>query len=803
MIDSLRHDLRFAVRSLLRSPGYALVAILCLGLGIAANVTVFTPVNTLLLRPLPFTDPDRVLNVYTTPARDRRSEGGWSYADYVDVGTAGGTLSAVGLVADRQWNIGGLDEPERIEGARVTASVFPLLGVRTVLGRGFRPEDDEAGKVMLISHGLWMRKFAGDPAVIGRALTVSGQPYTVIGVVQEKIRFPELAEVWLPLEPGEAKAHRDWRNYNFIARLAPNVTPAQAQARVAATMGQLEQRFGDTNKGLTAWLEPYRENVARDVRPIMLVMLGAVTFVLLIACANVANLMLARATSRQREIAVRLALGAGRRRIMQQLLTESVLLGIAGGALGTLLGVWGVDAIVGLLPAEMPFWMTFEVDGRVLAATLAVSILTGIVFGLVPALQVSSPRLGETLKETSRSSTGGVRSARLRSALIVTELVLSVVLLIGASLMIQSFIRMRTARLGFDPARVLTFEMSLDGDRYASDSVRVRFYDGLAERLAALPGVAHVGGIAWLPVRSCCSGVEYRPEGKTYAPDDVPNALYNVVTPGFFDAFGLTIVSGRAFDQRDGMDAPRTAIVSRSFADREWPGENPVGKRLHLSSTDSTWTTVVGVVNSFVQDRRIQQARVRPQVLVPFAQTQRRALSIAVRSTSDDPATLGPLVRAEIHRMDRDLPVAEIKTMTRVIAERMFEPRVYGLMFSIFAVSAFVLAVIGIYGVMAYSVAQRTHEFGLRIALGAQQRDVLLLVLRAGVRLVVIGLIIGVPAAFAMERGLGGLLYGVKGSDPATFVGIPLLLGAVALIASMVPARRATKVVPIVALRND
>ena len=800
-MDTLRHDIRFAIRSLLRSPGYALVAILCLALGIAANVTVFTPVNTLLLRPLPFTDPDRVMNVYTTLARDRRFEGSWSYPDYLDIGNAGGTLIQTGLVSDRQWNIGGLDEPERVEGARITSSVFPMLGITTVLGRGFRADEDEAGKVMMISHGLWQRKFAGDSAVIGRALTINGQPYTVIGVVQEKIRFPEFADVWLPLEPGEAKGHRDWRSYNFVARLAPNATAAQAHARIVSTMRQLAERFGDTNKGWTGWLEPYRENVARDVRPMMLIMLGAVAFVLLIACANVANLMLARATNRQREIAVRLALGAGRRRIVQQLLTESVILGIVGGGLGALLGVWGVDGIVSLLPAEMPFWMVFDVDRRVLIATLFVSVLTGVIFGLVPALQASSPRLGETLKENTRSSTGGVRSAGLRSSLVVTELVLSVVLLIGASLMIQSFVKMRTAKLGFDPSHVLTFQMSLEGSRYATDTARVQFYETITEGLRALPGVDRVGAVAWLPVQSCCSWVNYQPDGKTYAVDDRPSALYNVVTPGFFEAFTVPLVAGRGFDARDGIGAPPVAIVSREFADLEWRGENPVGKRVRVDATDSTWTTVVGVVGGFLQDRRVQES-LRPQLFVPFAQTQRRTMSLAVRGTAD-PASLAPLVRAEVHRIDRDLPLADLKTMPRVINERMFEPRVYGLMFSIFAVSALVLAVIGIYGVMAYSVAQRTHEFGVRIALGAQPRDVLFLVLRAGVRLVIVGLAIGIPAAFAMGRGLGGLLYGVNPSDPLTFIAIPLLLGSVALLATTVPARRATRVEPIVALRND
>ncbi|HEU4786934.1 MAG TPA: ABC transporter permease, partial [Gemmatimonadaceae bacterium] len=768
---------------------------LCLALGIAANVTVFTPVNTLLLRPLPFTNPDRVVNVYTTLERERRFEGNWSYADYVDVGNAGGALSGVGLYVDGQLNISGVDEAERVQGSRLTASVFPLLGIRTVLGRGFRADEDEVGKVMLISYGFWQRKFAGDSSVIGRALTVNGQPYTVVGVVQDKIKFPEFAEVWLPLEPGEMKARRDWRDYNLVARLAPNVTPAQAQARIVSIMRDLQARFGNTNKGWTAWVEPYRENVARDVRPMMLIMLGAVAFVLLIACANVANLMLARATNRQREIAVRLALGAGRRRIVQQLLTESVILGVVGGGLGALLGIWGVEAIVGLLPAELPFWMVFNVDGRVLSATLVVSVLTGVVFGLVPALQASSPRLGETLKEHSRSSTGGVRSARLRSTLVVTELVLSVVLLIGATLMIQSFIRMRTARLGFDPSRVLTFQLAPEGSRYAADSTRLQFYDAVTEQIGALPGVAQVGAVAWLPVRNCCSWVNYQPEGKTYAADDVPNALYNVVTPGFLDALRIPLVAGRNIDRSDTRNAPRVALVSRAFAEREWRGQNPVGRRLRLSMTDTTWTTVVGVFGSFLQDRRVSDT-MRPQILVPLAQSSRRTLYVAVRATSDA-AALSPLVRAEIRRIDPDVPLAEVKAMPRVIAERMFEPRVYGFMFSIFAASALVLAVIGIYGVMAYSVAQRTHEFGVRMALGAQRRDVLLLVLRAGARLVVIGLAIGVPSAFAMGRGLRGLLYGVRPGDPATFIGIPVLLGVVALLASMVPARRATRVAPI------
>ena len=432
---------------------------------------------------------------------------------------------------------------------------------------------------------------------------------------------------------------------------------------------------------------------------------------------------------------------------------------------------------------------------------MAVSVLTGIIFGLVPALQASSPRLGESLKDNSRSTTGGTRTARLRSSLVVTELVLSVVLLIGASLMIQSFLRMRSARLGFDPNRVLTFQMSLEGNRYATDTARADFYQQLRTRLAALPGVEHAGGVTWLPVRSCCSWIDYEPVGKTYADGDRPNAYYNVVTPGFVEALGIPLIAGRAFLPQDGLGAPRVAMVSKAFADREWRGENPIGKQVRLNVNDTTPMSIVGVVGDFLQDSRVTEAT-RPHILVPHAQTGRRGLHLAVRAAGD-PTALVPAIRAEIKAMDPDLPLAELETMPRVIAERMFEPRVYGLMLAIFAGCALALAVIGIYGVMAYSVAQRTHEFGVRIALGARPRDVLFLVLRAGVRLVVIGIVIGVPAAFAMGRGLRGLLYGVGASDPATFLGIPVLLGVVAVLASMVPARRATRVEPIVALRNE
>ena len=800
-MDQLLQDLRYALRTLAKSPAFTVIAIVCLGLGIGANVTVFTPINTLLLRPLPFDDPDRVLAVFMTQRKRGQFEGSWSYPDYRDLGNGAGAFEATGLVTERAWNLGGIAEPERVNGARVTASLLPMLGYRPLLGRHLRPDEDEAGKVMLISYALWHRRFGGDSGVVGRALTVNGAPYTIVGVMPEGMRFPEIADLWLPIEPAEAKDQRDWRSYRLLARLGPGVSERRAAANVETIAARLAQRYPDTNADWSTWLEKYRETFARDVRTMMLILLGAVGFVLLIACANVANLMLARATGRQKEIAVRLALGAGRGRIVRQLLTESIVLGVLGGALGTALGSWGIDAIVTMLPAELPFWMTFDVDRRVLAMTLAASLLTGVLFGLAPALQASSPALSETLKDSSRGASASRRVGRLRSSLVVGELVLSLVLLIGATLMVQSFLRTRSANLGFDPSNVLTMETSLQGDRYASDTARVAFYRQMVDRVARMPGVEAVATVAQLPVGSCCSWVGYFPEGKQYPRGEGPNALHNVVSPGFFGAMRIRVLGGRVFDDRDALGAPRTVIVNRTLAEREWPGESALGKRMRFGSAqDSLVLTVVGVVDDVVQEQ-VTEGR-EGQVYIPFDQSGWRTQSIVVRSAGE-PTALSSAVRDAIHELDKDLPIARIKSYPQVVREEMFEPRVYGLMFGIFAVAALVLASIGLYGVMAYSVAQRTHEIGVRMALGARPGDVQRLIVRRGVLLTVVGLVIGLPAAFALSQLLRSSLYGVTPGDPATFVGIPLLLTAVALLASYVPARRATKVDPVVALRNE
>jgi putative ABC transport system permease protein len=802
-MDALLHDLRYAVRTLMKAPAFTAIAIICLALGIAANVTVFTPVNTLLLRPLPFREPDRLMGVHMTQSARGRFEGSWSYADYRDVGTAGGAFESVGLVTQRAWNLGGVAEPERVNGASVTASLLPMLGLDPVLGRHLRPEDDDGGRVLLISDALWHRRFGGDPGAIGRAVTVNGEPYTIVGVMPVGIRFPEIADIWLPINPTQdAKTHRDWRSYEMLGRLRAGVTAQEAETKVAALAKQIADQNPGTNRGWTAWVQPYHEVFAKEVRPMMLILLGAVGFVLLIACANVANLLLARATSRQKEVAVRLALGASRRRIIQQLLTESLLLGLLGGAAGAALGSWGIEGIVRMLPAELPFWMVFDVDNRVLLMTLGVSLLTGVIFGLAPALQASSPALAETLKDTGRGATGTVRSGRLRNSLVVTEIALSLVLLIGAALMIQSFIRTQTATLGFEPRNLLTFELSLQGKQYATDTSRMLFSRALEARLTALPGVQGAGGVGQLPIRSCCSWTSYYPEGSTYDQANAPSALHNIATPGFFAAFKQSRLSGRVFDERDAIGAPKVVIVNRAFAERVWPRQNAVGQTLRLGDpTDSTRYTVVGVVGDVVQDND-DLARSLPQIYLPFAQSGWRTISVGVR-TDGDPAAATAAVRAAIAELDKDLPLARVQSMSQTIREEMFESRVYGTMFGTFAIAALVLASIGLYGVMSYAVAQRTHEIGVRMALGAQPGDVLRLVVRSGIRLLAVGLLIGVPAAFGLAQVLRGALYGVTPSDPSTFVAIPAVLAIVALIASYVPARRATRVDPMVALRSD
>lgn len=805
-MDSLHQDLRFAIRSLVRAPGFTAIAALCMALGIAANVFVYSPVNAILIRPLPYQEPHRVMHVNTwRMSEPRETFESWSFPDYRDLQQMPGVFSTLGAHRLQTWNVGGIEEPERVSGARVTASLFPMLGFRPAVGRFFRPDEDLDGKVAVLGHGLWQRKFGADSSIVGRGVTINGATYTVIGVMEEKVRYPEAEDIWLPLEPSAAwREDRSVRAFQVLGRLAPGVTEQAANDRIAAFMRTLAERYPDSNRQMSAWMHQIREDVATEVRPIFLTMIGAVVFVLLIACSNVANLLLARGSGRQRELAVRLSLGATRGRLVRQMLTESVLLALMGGVLGVLLGVWGTELFVRwAIPTTVPYWMSFEVDGTVLWLTLLATLASGIAFGVAPALQLSRPELSQTLKEAGgRGGSAHSSVGRLRSSLVVAQLALSLVLLAGAALMMQSFLKARGAHLGFDSNGVLTAQMALVGDRYATDTARAAAQRTLIAQLADVPGVQGVAAAGWLPVGNCCSTRDYYPEGRDYERSEAPVALYNAVTPAFFSTFRVGIHQGRAFTDADRLGAERVVIVNEALARREWPNESALGKRLRLSANDSVPATIVGIVAHIVPRKVIDNVVRQEQMFVPLEQSGWTTMDLIVR-TSGDPYAVSQGVRDAVRAFDPDLPLARVMSMTDVIRDRMFEGRVFGTMFAIFGLAALLLASIGLYGVMSYVVVQRTAEVGVRMALGAQRRDVITLLLGSGARLLLLGVAVGLPAAIGLAQLLRGSLYGVTATDPLTFIVIPVALSLVALLASFLPARRATRVDPIVALRAE
>jgi predicted permease len=804
-MDSLVQDLRFAFRSLVLNPGFTLIAASCVALGIAANVFVYSPVNAIMIRPLPYRDSGRLMHVNTwRVGEEKQNYSNWSWADYQDIASLATVFTEIGASRGVNWNLGGLEEPERVAGQRVTSSLFPMLGLAPALGRFFRPDEELNGKVVVIGHGLWQRKFGGDSAVVGRAVTVNGAPYTVIGVMAEGVRYPEVEDMWLPLEPSDAfREQRDNRSLTVVGRLAPGVSIAQANARLGAFMGTLAAKYPATNRAMSGWMLRLQEDVAGEVRPIFLTMVGAVLFVLLIACSNVANLLLARGSSRQRELAIRLSMGASRWRLARQLLTESVLLAGLGGILGVVLGTWSVDVFTGrMLPSTVPFWMRFDVDGTVLLWTFGATVVSGLVFGVAPAFQLTRPDLSVALKESGgRGGSAHASVGRVRSALVVTQLAMSLVLLVGGALMVQSFLRSRTAQLGINPANVLTAQFALVGDRYTTDTARMETERILEERVRTIPGVVQVGLAGWVPIGDCCSSRDYYPAGKTYEREEAPVALFNAISPTYFEAFRVPLLSGRNFTSADGIGAPRVAIISESMARREWAGQQAVGQRFRYSSTDSTWVTVVGVVPNVVP-RKIGDDIRREHIYVPLAHGPWFGATFVIHTNGDPYGMVGPL-RDVMRALDPDLPLARVMSMDDVIRDRMFEGRVYGTMFAIFGAAALLLASIGLYGVMSYVASQRTREMGVRIALGAQSRDVVHLLVGNGARLLAIGVLIGLPASMGLAQLLRGSLYGVTATDPMTFIAIPMVLSAVALLASFVPARRATRVDPIVALRAE
>jgi len=798
MLDRIWQDLRIAARSLARSPGVFAVAVLSLAIGIGANTTIFSALDVFLLRPLPYPEGDRLVRVWGTDSERGWTDLGLSAPDFLDIRRESRTVE-VALHGGARFNVSGGAEPERVAGQHVSANLFRVLGVHPALGRGFLPEEEVRGahRVVVLSDALWQRQFGGDPGVIGTPLLLDGEPHTIVGVMPPEFRFQDdRIELWVPLS-FDGTESRLYGAGVGIGRIRPGFSVEQAQAELSRIAAGLAAAYPDTNGSKGIRLVGLRDALYDEyIRRAGAIVTTAVSFVLLIACANVANLLLARAAAREREIAVRAALGAGRFRIVRQLLTESVLLSLCGGALGLLLSLWGVRALVAITP---PYFGVdrIGIDTRVLAYTLGISVLSGILFGLAPALHAARSDLRESLSEGGHGSTLGGARSRLRSALVGGEIALALVLLIAAGLLIRSYIAMNSGDLGFRSAGVMTFRVTLPEAKYADASAVVAFHERLVERLEALPGVKAAAAVSGLPTLGM-SSTYYTIEGEPPPPDGrQPTVGFRGVTPGYFAALGIPLLSGRLFDERDRPESPPVVVVNRAFAERHWPGGDAVGRRIVLSSGPREIVGVVGDVREWGPG-----SEMLPAIYLPMGQRADRNVAFITR-TEGGAAALTTAARAAIADLDPHLPLYRVLTMDQLLAERKSEDSALARVLGLFGGIALVLAVIGVYGVMAYSVAQRTREVGIRMALGAQAGAIQALVLRQGAKLAAAGAAAGLILALAVTRTLSAFLFGVSPFDVFTFALVTLAILAAALAASWIPARRATRVDPLVALRAE
>ncbi|HXW90003.1 MAG TPA: ABC transporter permease [Terriglobales bacterium] len=810
-VETLFQDMRYGFRQLGRSPGFTVVAILTLALGIGANTVIFSAVNGVLLRPLPYPNSNRLAQVWSTNPHTNRW-GDWvSYPDFFDWRAQNKVFED--LVAYRTWltNITGGDHPDALFVVLASSSLFSVLQSQPLLGRSFLPDEDKPGhnRVVVLSDAIWRSRFGSDPHLVGTAVAIDGESYTVIGIMPPRFRFPlDLPEgfvpsAWLPLGLDPSQSDRGSHNYRVVGRLRPGFTLSQAQADMEAIARNLAQAYA-ADQSLGIKLAGLEENVTSEVRPALLVLLGAVGLVLLIACANVGNLLLSRAVARQREVALRLAIGANRSRIVKQMLTESVLLALIGGGVGLLLAFQGLSFLIKLAPS-VPRLHESTVDGRVLIFCSLLSAATGILFGLVPTFQASRIHLGEALKQSGPSRRLG-SGPRLRRMVAVAETALALMLLIGAGLLIRSFVRLSNVELGFNPQNVLTAMIMLPESRYSAPNRQAAFFKEAIRRIEALPGVESVAAADSVPLVTNDTGsvsVEGHPEptfGGVWIQAERPK-----ITPGYFRVMGIPLLRGRTFTWADNETSLRVAIVSEAAARLYWPNEDPIGKRVSVDEGDESegrivWRQVIGVVGDVRQDGLAD--KVRPSVYTPLSQLPVPFAALIVKSRMD-PRSLADPVRRQVMVVDKDQPLFSIQTMQEVVADSVSNRAFQTVLLSLFAAVAMTLATIGIYGVMSHSTAQRTREIGVRMALGAQKHDTLRLVVGQGMFLALLGVSIGVIGALVLTRFMSSLLYGVKPTDPMTFIGVSLVLAAVSLVASYVPARRATKVDPMVALRHE
>ncbi len=814
-MNTLLQDIRFGLRMLLKSPSVSIVATIALALGIGANTAIFSVVNAVLLRPLPFPDPDSLVALFETDLQRGLQRGTHSYPNFFDIRAQNSVFERVSTYRSGDYIMTGRGEPARLQGAVVTSDLLPLLGVQPVLGRMFLPDDDkpsETGRVVILSQPLFQKRFSADPSILNQAITLNGVSYTVVGVMPAGFEFPiqnEPVELWTTIA-GDASGQtpvttqRGAHFLRVIGRLKPEVTLEQAQADVTTIASRLEQQYPDTNTRRGLRVDSALSALVGDVRPTLFILLGAVACVLLIACANVANLLLARATSRHKEMAIRAAMGASRVRVIRQLLTESVLLSILGGAVGLLLAVWWSDLLIALGKEDIPRAVQVGIDWRVLGFTLGVSLLTGIIFGLAPAVHSSKSELVDALKEGGRGTSEGARRNKVRNVLVVTELAIAVVLLVGAGLLIQSLWRLQKVNSGLEPQNVLTFNVGLPEVKYNYEK-QAQFFIDLKSRLEATPGVQAASSILPLPLSGDRFSISFEIEGRPMAPKDHPVGDFFATGVGYFRAMGIPIIKGRDFDDRDRHGATPVVIITESLARQFFPNEDPIGKRIKpgINTIEGEKTAmkeiiaVVGDVRNRSLDVEPKPAYYVPQTQVPFDQ-----MAMVVK-TSGDPHSLISAATKQVAALDQDIPVFAAKTMEEYLSASVAAPRFSTTLLSIFAAVALVLTVVGLYGVMSYSVAQRTNEIGIRLALGAQSRDVLLMIVKQGGLLIGLGLVIGLAGAFALTRLLASLLFGVTAKDPLTFGAVAVLLAIVALLACYVPAWRATKVDPMEALRCE
>ncbi len=813
-MTSLLQDMRIAVRGFLRAPRFTFVAVLTLALGIGATSSIFSVVNGVLLRPLPYPDCDRLVRVYATQPGDDRSVA--SGPDFIDWREGSESFEAMAAYRSMNLNLAEGDWPVRLTGISATPDIFSVLGVDALLGRTLSPEIDVPGAVraVVLGYGLWESRFGADPAVLGRQLTMGGDPFVVVGVMPAGFDFPGGSQLWISARyrvpetfydrGGDLAEVRDVKYLNVVGRLKPGVSLREARAEMGLIGERLAAAYPDSNRLQGINLLTLRESVVGSVRPLLLVLLGAVGFVLLIACANVANLLLARASGREKEVAVRMALGASRWRILRQLVTESVLLALLGGVGGFLLAVWGTSGLLALAPEWTPRLAEVGTDVWVLAFTIAVALVTGVAFGVTPAFHLFRQNLQEPMAVGASRQTISRGASRLRKGLVVCEMAVTLLLLVGAGLMVRTLVTLSNVDPGFDHENTLRAHLELPKSKYGEDAQLVAFYRQVIERVRALPGVRSTGFILSLPIGGAVTSTRgFAIEGRPLVEGEEPLTGYQVASPDYFAALGIPLLRGRLFAETDDENAPAVVLINQALADRYWAGEVPVGQRLTLDdpeSGDVDWATIVGIVGDTRYDGL--DADARPELYRPYAQAPPPFMTLVVRAEGDA-AGLSSAIRNAVTEVDPEQPVFGLATMEDVLSESIARRRFGMVLFGLFALAAVVMAAVGLYGVLAFSVAQRTNEIGIRIALGARPERVVAHVVREGLWLGLSGLAGGAVAAFALTRLMSSLIFGVGVTDPVTFGLGGMLLVVIALLASYLPARRAAGVDPVVALKQE